>query len=541
MKHFKRYGLLFLILCMMGVCAGCSQMTSVMGSIKQAHESRAIAKEAEEINERGFSVILDGETLDVSARMSEEMHLLIPIKEAVAGLKTSLILDEQSRCYVDGELAADDILKFEDRDAENVWVDVNLLAPVLGMTYEWKDSESAACIRTEPLSELPERYDLREYRTLNPVENQGTFGTCWAFASTAALEMMHAIEEGNDFSVDHMTMNNGFNISPTEGGDYNMAIAYLSAWRGPVSESDDPYGDGETNSALSAKKHLQEAQVFKEKNIDDIKRMVMAYGGVESPIYMSISHAWDASGDYEPLNSAYYYSGELEANHDVVIVGWDDHFSRENFNHMPEYDGAFICRNSWGEEFGNEGYFYVSYEDAVLGQQGVAYTRLENPDNYSRIYQSDMLGWVGTLGYGEESAWFANIYTTSQNETLKAISFYAVDDESQYDIYVVPEYTEMEDLSNRMYMGSGYCEYGGYYTIDLPEMISMDAGEQFAIVVCMTTQDCERPIAIEYHASDLTNGVVIDDGEGFVSHDGVTWASAEQEYDCNVCLKAFTD
>ena len=393
----------------------------------------------------------------------------------------------------------------------------------------------------EAQEKLPKRYDLREQRVLNPVEDQGTIGTCWAFASTTVLEMMPSVETGTQYSVDHMTMNSGFAISPTDGGDYNMAIAYLSAWQGPVSEDEDPYGDGRTNTNADAEKHLQEVQILKEKDIDEMKRMIMAYGGLESPIYMSVSYAQEESADYNTTYSSYYYSGDRQANHDVVIVGWDDHFSREYFNQTPENDGAFICRNSWGESFGEGGYFYVSYEDAVLGKQAVAYTRLDHPDNYSRIYQSDMLGWVGTLGYGEETAWFSNVYTAESDEILKAVGFYAVEAESSYDLYVVPNYTDYESLSQGKYMGSGYLERSGYYTIDFAEAVELKGGKEFAVVVCITTKDCERPIAIEYAASELTSNAVLDDGKGYVSFDGLTWASAEEEYECNVCLKAFTD
>lgn len=388
---------------------------------------------------------------------------------------------------------------------------------------------------------LPEYYDLRNIRTLSNVKDQGTFGTCWAFAATAALETAMPEGEAVTFAVDHMTMNSGFNISPTQGGDYNMTIAYLSAWRGPVSGTEDPYGDGITDSTLKALMHLQEARIFQKKDVAYIKSMILDYGGVESPIYMSISNAWDESEDYEPLNSAYYYLGDAKANHDVVIIGWDDHYSRENFKHMPEKDGAFICRNSWGETFGDEGYFYVSYEDAVLGSTGVVYARLEHPDNYSTIYQTDMLGWVGTLGYEQPEAWFANVYTVASDENLKAISFYAVDQATEYEVYVIPEYTNMAQLSNPIYLGHGYCEESGYYTVDFPEEIMLYSGKQFAVIVHVVTPGNERPIAIEYQASELTKDAILSDGQGYVSPDGEQWSSAEAEYQCNVCLKAFTD
>lgn len=61
--------------------------------------------------------------------------------------------------------------------------------------------------------------------------------------------------------------------------------------------------------------------------------------------------------------------------HDVVVVGWDDNFPKENFTIQPEGDGAFICKNSWGEEFGDDGYFYVSYYDTKICRKSVVYTQ----------------------------------------------------------------------------------------------------------------------------------------------------------------------
>ncbi len=145
-----------------------------------------------------------------------------------------------------------------------------------------------------------------------------------------------------------------------------MALAYLASWKGPVYKADDPYGDGMTDSSLPAVKHLQEARYIQKKDIEMIKSRVMDFGGVESSLYMSIANERDVSEDYEASGAAYYYSGDMAPNHDVVIVGWDDTYSRENFNRKPEQDGAFICRNSWGPSFGEDGYFYVSYEDSNL-------------------------------------------------------------------------------------------------------------------------------------------------------------------------------
>ena len=57
----------------------------------------------------------------------------------------------------------------------------------------------------------------------------------------------------------------------------------------------------------------------------------------------------------------------LWANHAICVVGWDDNYSKDNFNSKPAGDGAFLIKNSWGS---TQSYFYISYYDTVLFKVG---------------------------------------------------------------------------------------------------------------------------------------------------------------------------
>ena len=121
---------------------------------------------------------------------------------------------------------------------------------------------------------LPSAYDGRMTGKAPEVKNQGTFGTCWAVVTSSALESRLLPQEDIIFSADHISTQNSYAIGQEEGGAYNIAIAYLTAWQGPVTEEMDPYGDGVTPEGLSPVKHVQEVQIAEDKDFDAIKEMI---------------------------------------------------------------------------------------------------------------------------------------------------------------------------------------------------------------------------------------------------------------------------
>ena len=277
-------------------------------------------------------------------------------------------------------------------------------------------------------------------------------------------------------------MDNGFNARLDDGGDYNMALAYMTSWTGPVTEKQDPYGDGKYEEDLNAAVHLQDAVIINERDFDQIKKLIMTYGAVQSAIY-SQPDIRSLSEYYSEENAAYYYPERQECNHDIDIIGWDDHYPKENFVTQPEEDGAFICKNSWGADFGQNGFFYISYYDQNIGVYGVAYTGVESADNYDQIYQSDLLGWTGSIGYNEPLAWFSSVYQAEQTSTVQAAGFYATDADTYYDIYLVENFEGIEDMDRRVLLQSGYIEDKGYYTIPLRNQQIVEGGERFAVIV----------------------------------------------------------
>ena len=137
-----------------------------------------------------------------------------------------------------------------------------------------------------------------------------------------------------------MTLSNDFEIDQHEGGDYTIGMAYLAAWRGPVYEEDDPYGDDKTVSGLAPVKHVQEMQIIDGKDYEKIKEAVFKYGGVQTSINNALRSSQSYSPYFDKATNSYCYIGTEKPNHDVVIIGWDDNYSKDNFSVDLEGDGA---------------------------------------------------------------------------------------------------------------------------------------------------------------------------------------------------------
>ena len=134
----------------------------------------------------------------------------------------------------------------------------------------------------------------------------------------------------------------------------------------------------------------------------------------------------------------------------------------------------------------------------------VVYTKVGDANNFDKIYQSDLLGWVGLLGFNKEEAYFANVYETDRDEELAAVSFYATDEDTSFEVYLVQNFQNEDSLTNREFLVSGSMQYAGYYTVRLPEPVRLSDKSKFAVVVKIKTPNAIHPIAIEYDVDERT-------------------------------------
>ncbi len=567
MKHSKRYIVLSILLVIVFllkfqlIYLDAGEIGSFRGGTLSANAWYPLI--ANDVNGKTLKVIIDNKEFSsekYTFYMDSNRNIMVPVSILRDALKCSAHMYEATQLLVEKHnlsavLTLNENIGYSSGVQYTItspliysgggyYVSLNDLTKMLGYScvFNIVDNTLTIADTSENPNSLPARYDLRDRDRVSLIRNQGKYGTCWAFAALSAMESALLPEESYVFSVDHMSMSNSFNITQNDGGEYTMGMAYLAAWQGPVYEEDDPYGDGETSDKLKPVKHVQEMRIIASKDLSAIKEAVFRYGGVQTSLYSSLKNASSSSKYYNKNTFSYCYIGTNKPNHEVVIVGWDDNYSKDNFNMDLEGDGAFICQNSWGDSFGEDGIFYVSYYDSNIGTHNVVYTRVDDNDNYDNIYQSDLCGWVGKMGYDKESMYGANVFTAKANETVTAAAFYATAPDTEYKVYIVNDYKDTSSFSNRVLVAEGVLEDAGYYTIDFEKGIKVNAGEKYAVVVYVNTPGATHPMAIEYDTgADSLANIDLEDGESYISYSGGQFISVKEKQDCNLCIKAFTN
>ncbi len=417
-------------------------------------------------------------------------------------------------------------------------------------------SETQSIIGDVPLSlpgalyaESPASFDLRSYNKVSPIKNQGSAGSCWAFATYSSLESYLSGTGNWDFSENHMknilssSCAEGFDRAASDGGNHFMSTAYLVRWSGPVPELEDPYNPGSTSSPenLQPVKHVQEVIFIPDRkhstDNNGIKQAIMKYGAIYTTMYYN--NAYLAKG------KNYYYNGHNFSNHAVSIVGWIDSYSRTNFYGsaagIPPGDGAFIVKNSWGTLWGESGYFYISYYDTNIGNNCAVFNNAEPTSNYNQIYQYDPLGWVTSAGFGNDTAHFANIFSALQSGVIQAVGFYTPVLNSQYEIKIYKNCSEQSPVSGLLATTkSGNVSDPGYHTIKLFTDVPVSKNEKFSAVVRLKTPGCNYPIPMEVPISGYSSKATAVPGQSFVSKDGVEWTDiTSSRPGSNVCIKVY--
>lgn len=403
----------------------------------------------------------------------------------------------------------------------------------------------------------PSRFDLRDSGKVSPVRNQGKFGTCWAFATFGSLESTDLPDDQEVFSPKNLVNRAGFDYTYKNGGNIHMAAAYLTRWAGPVDESTDPYPQANWTSSAPypATRHVQNTIMMPlRSNRSDtapIKGGLQMWGAASSALY------WEKQY-YNNQTAAYYHPVSAKdqkpgGGHSVTIIGWDDAFQAANFTTTPPGDGAWIVKNSWGPQWGEQGFFYVSYYDKYFasafqpkGQsKNTVFYLSESADNYNNVYYYDPLGECKDYYFDTpRKATIANRFTANESGTIKAIGFYTTDVNVGYaaEIYVNPQNGPAGGEPAVTFDGT--LPYMGYNTVVVPsgDEVSLKTGDVFSVVLTLTNPTNQHVAAVEKPIANYTSNVTAHPGESYFSTDnGKSFQDLTTKVkNANFCIKVYT-
>ena len=335
---------------------------------------------------------------------------------------------------------------------------------------------------------------------------QGVWGTCWAFTAVGAMEIdliqgkaaSTSIDLSELFLIYFAAHNYPYAKAGGEGDDLgvsgnylnvggNNAIAYriLANLIGTVKESDAPYNkDAEPDlpaKYTSVAAQITGAYLISTSDRDAVKQAILDHGAVGASI--------NSKHPYNETNNCMYGTG-TGTDHDVLLVGWDDNFSKSSFSSpQPDGNGAWKVRNSWGA--GLQEYFWISYYDAaLLSEDSTAYDA-SNQEISDFCYSYDKTPYPGGFYYTADRAVVRQTFTVDGSEKLQAVGVETGSERTNISVSVRIGGQEVAS-------GSASAAYKGFYRVELSPAYSVSSRTDVEIAVTYQAQVSGESVYVPY-------------------------------------------
>ncbi|MDD3002208.1 MAG: C1 family peptidase, partial [Candidatus Riflebacteria bacterium] len=414
-----------------------------------------------------------------------------------------------------------------------------------------------------PLNEA-DKYSSKGIVT--PVRDQGYYGTCYAFGAIASFEsnfykqLKEKYSEDSqielvmpDFSESYLVWLRG--AAPTEENTYDGAFfdkafeddpsdppyyavvsggyelicsELMRRTSGVAYESDYPYSITELEPVKKIAsisfmlhdqyftEHRSDTENFynvviatdserTEHNIARLKEIIIENG------VSSIASCFNS--EFIDHTSGAVYAYEDIANHGFGIVGWDDDydFASSSLAVKPASLGAWMIKNSWSENPGDSGYYYISYEDTTLTQYA-AFIPETDRFRYNSLNRNDKLGISNVVKVDFPSSEYsiASRLKAKTPQFVKAVNLPIPLDSMSYELQIkkrgtTPSSGDIVYAQSGKFGENGLAKWAGIRTIDLGKFIYISEGEEYFAVAKLTAPNGEDNFFIPISIASVNN------------------------------------
>jgi C1A family cysteine protease/PKD repeat protein len=395
---------------------------------------------------------------------------------------------------------------------------------------------------------LPSYYNLKDFGWVTPVRNQGPAGACWSFSTMGAIESRWlklgiGTPATLDLSEQNMATCHGFQAGINDGGSDYIAAAYLSRLSGPVTEASDPYNPVATASCKEKGLILpaySPQTIWLPKDINIIKKAIMDYGAVTASIFVGQLDKY-----YNTSDKTFYYDGTSPVDHGVLVIGWDNNLVVNGNLVKPKSKGAWIVKNSWGTTWGDQGYFYVSYEDSRFLSSCSYYPERIEKTAIDTMFMYDWLGATQSFGFRADSASAVAKFDAPQKMFINKIGTFVNASGSVIDIDIYKEFSN-DSIPGQLVASSrnNFCKFPGYYTFDIPAVVE----GSYYVKVKYKTPGYNYPIpveaAISYQGVPYAIPVLEPAGRFWISSDEEEWlplGNDVKDYEADLSIRIYAD
>jgi len=218
--------------------------------------------------------------------------------------------------------------------------------------------------------------DWRTKNAVTPVKDQGQCGSCWAFSATETVEsaylMVNKNVSANTFSLsEQQVVSCDTTDGGCDGGDLPSAFDYIMSASGVTTESAYPYTSGEsgdsgscesfdpvTNTKPTSYKYATPTCSGHCNHQDEgtLAANLAAVGPVGICVNAMKWQNYQGGVMSRKSCGSHHYN---KLDHCVQLVGFNSIASKSK--------GYWIVRNSWTDEWGEDGYIYLAYGKNTCG------------------------------------------------------------------------------------------------------------------------------------------------------------------------------